>query len=76
MDTKHAMTMNSSKSELDTAMTVLEKQGLSIKRHSSYGNTWDIAKGELHSGYVASGDELIALSRTKKLTIRAILELD
>jgi hypothetical protein len=76
MSTKHPMTMNSSISEIDTALTVLEKQGLRIKRHSSHSNTWDIAKGGLHSGYVASGDELIALSRTKKLTMRGILALN
>jgi hypothetical protein len=76
MNTIHAMTMNSSISELDTALTVLEKQGLRIKRHRSHSNAWDIAKGGRHGGYVASGDELIALSRTKKLTMRAILELD
>jgi len=68
--------MNSSNSELDAALTVLEAQGLRIKRHSSHKNTWNISKGGLYSGYVASGDELIALSRSKELTMRGILELD
>jgi hypothetical protein len=75
MNTKHATAMNLSISELDAALTVLEKKGLRIKRHSSQSNTWDIAKGRLHSGYVARGDELIALS-TKQLTMRGILEID
>ena len=61
--------------ERDSALMELQKQGLTVRLHSNQNDTWHISDGGLYSGYVASGDELIELSKAKKLNIRGIKDL-
>jgi len=53
----------------------LRKQGLTVRLHNRPNNTWHIADGGLYSGYIASGDELVALRAANKLNIRGIKDL-
>ena len=61
--------------ERDAALAELRKQGLTVRLHSHENNTWHIADGGLYSGYIASGDELVELSRANNLNIRGIKSL-
>jgi hypothetical protein len=61
--------------ELEAALAELRKQGLTVRLHSAQNNTWHISDGGLYSGYVASSDELVELSRTNKLNICSIRDL-
>ena len=61
--------------ELDAALAELEKQGLTVRLHSSQNNTWHIAEGGLHSGYVVIDHQLVYLGRAKKLSFQAIKDL-
>jgi hypothetical protein len=73
MDTKRAgVTLTS---ECDAAVAELRKQGLTVRLHSSQNNTWHVADGGLYSGYIASGEELVALRTANKLNIRGIIAL-
>jgi hypothetical protein len=62
-------------SEIDAALAELRKQGLTIRLHNPETNTWHIADGGLYAGYVASGEELVALKRQSRLYFRGIREL-
>jgi hypothetical protein len=59
-------------SELDAVLAELRKQGLTVRLHNFQNNTWHIADGELYSGYIASGDELVELRKADNLNIRGI----
>ena len=61
--------------ELDAALAELEKQGLTVRLHSSQNNTWHIAEGGLYSGYVVSDHQLVYLGKAKKLSFQAIKDL-
>jgi len=61
--------------ERDAALAELRKQGLTVRLHSRENNTWYIADGGIYSGYIASGDELVELSRANNLNIRGIKSL-
>ena len=60
---------------LEAALAELRKLGLTVTLHSRENNTWHIADGGLYSGYIASGDELVELSRANNLNIRGIKSL-
>jgi hypothetical protein len=61
--------------EGDAALAELRKQGLTVRLHSRENNTWYIADGGIYSGYIATGDELVELSRANNLNIREIKSL-
>jgi len=61
--------------ERDVALAELRKQGLTVRLHSRENNTWYIADGGIYSGYIASVDELVELSRANNLNIRGIKSL-
>ena len=75
MEKEPAADMGSGMSELDTVLTELRNQGLTVRLHSFQNNVWHIADGGLYSGYIASSDELVALNRADKLNIRGIKDL-
>jgi hypothetical protein len=75
MNTEHAGVMVPVIPECETAVEELRKQGLTVRLHSRPNNTWHIADGGLYSGYIASGDELVALKSANKLNIRGIKDL-
>jgi hypothetical protein len=75
MDIERPSVMASGIQELDAALAELQTQGLTVRLHSGQNNTWHIADGEVYSGYIASGDELVELRRANKLNIRGIREL-
>jgi hypothetical protein len=75
MNTERAVVMVPEIPECDAAVAELRKQGLTVRLHNRPNNTWHIADGGLYSGYIASGDELIALRAANKLNIRGIKDL-
>jgi hypothetical protein len=75
MDIERPSVMASGILELDAALAELQTQGLTVRLHSGQNNTWHIADGEVYSGYIASGDELVELRRANKLNIRGIRDL-
>jgi hypothetical protein len=75
MNTERSGVMVSAIPECIAAVAELRKQGLTVRLHSVPNNTWHIADGGLYSGYIASGDELVALKKANKLNIRGIKDL-
>ena len=60
---------------LATVLTELEDQGLAVTIHNVANNTWFIKGDGIYVGYVATGDELIALKNENRLSIHGIRSL-
>jgi len=53
----------------------LERQGISIKSHSQFNQTWFVRGEGIFLGYVVTSDELIELKRVNRLNLHGIKSL-
>ena len=53
----------------------LERQGIFIKRHDEFNQTWFVRGEGIFSGYVVTSDELIELKRENRLNLYGIKSL-
>jgi len=53
----------------------LETQGIFIKRHDEFNQTWFVRGEGIFSGYVVTSDELIELKRENRLNLYGIKSL-
>ena len=67
--------MSTESVNLATVIAELEDQGLTVTIHNVANNTWFIKGEGIYVGYVATGDELIALKNENRLSIRGIRSL-
>jgi hypothetical protein len=59
----------------DGILEELERQGISIKRHNEFNQTWFVRGEGIFSGYVVTSDELIELKRVNRLNLYGIKSL-
>ena len=67
------MTLNNHK--FDGVVAELQEQGLTVTVHSALNETWFVKGDGIYIGYIASGDEMLALKRTNELNLRGIRSL-
>jgi hypothetical protein len=53
----------------------LERQGVSIKSHNEFNQTWFVQGEGIFLGYVVTSDELIELRRVNRLNLYGIKSL-
>jgi hypothetical protein len=61
--------------KVDGIVGELRSQGLTVTQHSATNQTWYIKGDGIYLGYVATGDELIELKRTKNLSLLGVKSL-
>ena len=59
----------------DGILEELEGQGISIKSHNAFNQTWFVRGEGIFSGYVVTSDELIELKRVNRLNLYGIKSL-
>ena len=61
--------------EVDGIISELRSQGLTVTQHSASNQTWHIKGNGIYVGYVVTGNELIELKRTNKLSLLGVKSL-
>ena len=61
--------------EVDGIISELRSQGLTVTQHSASNQTWSIKGNGIYGGYVVTGNELIELKRTNKLSLLGVKSL-
>jgi hypothetical protein len=59
----------------DGILEELERQGVSIKSHNEFNQTWFVQGEGIFMGYVVTSDELIELKRVNRLNLYGIKSL-
>ena len=59
----------------DGILEELERQGVSIKCHNEFNQTWFVRGEGIFLGYVVTSDELIQLKRVNRLNLYGIKSL-
>jgi len=59
----------------DNVVDELRSQGLIVTVHNASNKTWYVKGEGIYSGYVVTGDELIALKRENRLDLRGVKSL-
>ena len=60
---------------IDSILEELERQGISIKSHNEFNQTWFVRGEGIFLGYVVTSDELIELKRVNRLNLYGIKSL-
>jgi hypothetical protein len=61
--------------EVDEIISELRSQGLTVTQHSASNQTWYVKGNGIYVGYVVTGNELIELKRTNKLSLLGVKSL-
>lgn len=75
-DAHHSVRMITYGSRITDILNDLELQGLAVRSHIELPNTWFIDGQGTFLGYLATGDELIELERSKRMNLRGIKSLE
>jgi len=72
----HNVRMTPYTSRIANILNELELQGLAVKFHGELPNSWFIDGQGNFLGYLATGDELIELERSRRMNLRGIKSLE
>lgn len=61
--------------DVDGIISELRSQGLTVTQHNASNRTWYIKGNGIYVGYVVTGDELIELKRTNRLSLLGVKSL-
>ena len=70
-----AFPVTASTLSIDGILEELESQGVSIKSHNEFNQTWFVRGEGIFVGYVVTTDELIELKRVNRLNLHGIKSL-
>jgi hypothetical protein len=67
--------MSASNPSFNGILEELERQGVSIKSHNEFNQTWFVRGEGIFKGYVVTSNELIELKRVNQLNLYGIKSL-